>query len=109
MLTIVETPEFLRAAKKLLTEGEIEDLKNTLACNPKIGDLIKGTGGFRKIRLARQGTGKRGGYRVIYFFHNENLPLFLFTVYAKAEKENLSQAECNMLRKIAAMLANYGG
>jgi hypothetical protein len=104
--TIIETHEFMRAAKKLLTESEKEALINLLASNPTAGDLIEGTGGFRKIRLARTGSGKSGGYRVVTFFYNETKPLYLITMYAKNKKENLTKEERNQLKEIADILKN---
>ena len=67
-VTVVETPEFLAATRKLLTEDERAALVDHLARNPDAGDLISGTGGLRKLRWAVEGRGKRGGARVIYFF-----------------------------------------
>lgn len=108
MHTIVETHNFQTAAKNLLSDAEYTNLTNTLGANPEAGDVMKGTGGFRKIRIARDGSGKRGGYRVIYYYYNETLPVFLFTVYAKAEKENLTKAQQNTLAGIAEQYKKYG-
>jgi mRNA-degrading endonuclease RelE of RelBE toxin-antitoxin system len=68
LLTVIETPSFLRDAKKLLDDEEREALVNCLSSTPNAGVLIKGTGGIRKIRWAQEDTGKSGAYRVIYFF-----------------------------------------
>jgi hypothetical protein len=70
------------------------------------GDVIAGTGGFRKVRVARGGTGKRGGARVIYIFRNNKFPLFLITVFPKNEKANLTQAERNALKQRADGIFN---
>jgi len=64
-----------------------------LAAHPLSGDLMPGTGGVRKLRWAVTGRGKRGGARVIYFVHSENLPLFLLTAYAKNARVDLSAKE----------------
>ena len=70
---------------------------------------MPGTGGYRKIRFARQGMGKRGGTRVVYLYGGKDIPIFLMTVYAKNEKGNLSKAEQNALKKAAAQFfAQYG-
>lgn len=58
------------------------------------------TGGIRKLRWALPGGGKRGGARVIYFFYNETLPIFLLTLYRKNERANLSKAERNAMAKL---------
>lgn len=65
---------------------------------------MRGTGGFRKLRLARQGGGKSGGFRVIYFYYTENMPVYLFDIYAKNAKENLTQAERVAFAAISAAI-----
>ncbi len=104
MLTIVELPEFIRLSKRLLSEDERTRLVNYLAVHPAEGVLIQGTGGIRKLRWGRQGTGKRGGVRVIYYFYNEQYPLFLLTIFGKSQKVNLTQAERNELAKLTQLL-----
>lgn len=71
--------------------------------------LMAGTGGFRKARWKRTGTGKSGGVRVIYFFMLRPDLVFFADLYAKNEKENLSHAERNQLKKIAAELRKEFG
>lgn len=66
--------------------------------------MIPETGGVRKIRWARPGSGKRGGARVVYFYHNSTRPLYLLMVYAKARQENLTAEEKKAVRKLAEML-----
>ena len=108
-VSIVETPEFLSATRKLLNEEERVTLVDYLAHNPTAGDLIPATGGVRKLRWALAGRGKRGGARVIYLYHNANLPLFLLTAYAKNVQEDISQAARNDFRRLTRLLvANYG-
>ena len=101
MQTVVETPTYLKAAEALYTEAERASIVATLARDPEAGDIMPGTGGFRKLRLARAGMGKRGGARLIYLYGGEDFPIFLITLYAKAEKGNLSKAEQNTLAKMA--------
>ena len=104
MHTVAETPEFRLQAKRLLTEDEITRLIALLASDPKAGDLIPGTGGFRKLRFARKGEGKSGGYRVVYFYFNEQLPVLLASIYAKSQAENLTETQRNQLATIAAQI-----
>jgi hypothetical protein len=78
-----------------------EELIGFLAFNPEAGDVIQGTGGIRKVRWAAAGKGKRGGLRVIYYFHSEPMPLFLLMANAKSKKTDLSRAEQRALQKIA--------
>ena len=108
-ITIVETPTFLAATRKLLTAAERAALIDFLARHPDAGDLIQGTGGVRKLRWAMEGRGKRGGARVIYFFHNAEIPLFALTAYAKNEKANLSQKDRNDFRALTTLLVETYG
>jgi hypothetical protein len=110
MQTIVELPEFLRKSQDLLASEEKLSLINYLAAHPQAGDIMQGTGGIRKWRWAAQGRGKSGGVRVIYYYHNRTIPLFLLTVFGKGEKANLSKSECNDLSKFTdLLLRQYGG
>ena len=104
MITIAEVPEYIRQAEKLLTETERQDVLNYLAAHPKAGDLVEGTGGIRKLRWGRGGRGKSGGVRVIYYYHSELMPLYLITLFAKNEQDNLSKAERNELAKLVDIL-----
>lgn len=101
MYTVAETPEYLRRADKLLTDGERRDVVDYLAAHPKAGNLMQGTGGVRKLRWARAGRGKSGGVRVIYYVHGESMPLYPLTVFAKSERANPSKAERNDLADLA--------
>ena len=109
MQTVVETLTYLKAASTLFTEAERADIVSAIASEPEAGDLMPGTGGYRKRRFGRAGIGKRGGARVVYLYGGEDFPIFLITVYAKAEKGNLSKAEQNALAKMAkSFFADYG-
>src|SRR5271165_4286712 len=92
-VSVVETPEFIRAVEKLLSDRERSDLVDFLAWNPTAGDLVPGTGGVRKLRWALEGRGKRGGARIVYFHHDAGMPLFALTAYAKNERADLSQQD----------------
>ncbi len=99
--TVVETPEYIRRASKCMDEASREGFINHIAKNPLDGELITETGGARKIRwTSNSHKGKRGGARIIYYYHNENIPIFLFTAYAKNEKENITSEEKKLLKKI---------
>lgn len=107
--TIVELKGYLSEAQKLFTEEEMEDIKVSIASDPTAGVLMQNTGGVRKIRVARDGRGKSGGARVIYFFGGDEIPIFLLTVFAKNEKANLSKADCNALAKLTRELRDLYG
>ena len=94
----------MRQAEAVWDDEEREAFVNFVAGNPDAGDAIPDTGGVRKIRWVRAGTGKRGGVRVIYFYHNADRPLYLLMVYAKTRQENLSPEEKRIVRKLAAIL-----
>lgn len=105
MHTVVELPAYLAAAKTAgLDERERQDVVATVAADPAIGDVMQGTGGCRKFRLAGRGKGKSGGYRVIYVFGGEQIPVFLLTVFGKDQRDNLSKAERNELAKLTKVL-----
>jgi len=109
-IEVVETVTYQRKAEKLLTTEEQSSLITMLATDPECGVLVKGTGGVRKVRFATGGRGKSGSVRVVYFFHDLQMPLFLLTVFAKNKKANLSQAERNALKKLTANLVReFGG
>jgi hypothetical protein len=103
-ITVVETAEFLKHAARLMSDSEREELVTFVGANPEAGEIIPETGGVRKIRWAREGMGKRGGTRVIYYYHNERLPVFLLSAYAKNRKPNLSKAERNAMRRLVPIL-----
>ena len=106
LITVAETEPFQRKVSRLLTEDEKEELITYLSAFPKSGVLIQGTGGIRKLRWARSGRGKSGGVRVIYYFHNFEMPLYLLTLFGKSEKTDLSRAERNILSKAVKRLVN---
>ncbi len=108
-ITVIETDAFKARVKGRMSAEAVEAVIDLVAAEPLCGDLIQGTGGVRKLRFAVKGKGKSGGVRVVYYYHNETLPVFLMTVFAKKEKDNLTKAERNMLAKAArALRDNYG-
>ncbi len=80
-----------------------------IAADPLAGVLIRGSGGVRKRRFGLDGRGKRGGARVIYYYHDDRLPVFLLTVFAKNEQSDLSPAEIAALRKLVMVLVDSYG
>lgn len=103
-MTVLETPGFLRDATAAMADEERIEAIYFLAVNPDAGDVMPDTGGGRKLRWRAQGRGKRGGVRIIYYFHNESMPLFLLSVFAKNEKANLTKAERNEMKNLLPRL-----
>ena len=88
MRTVAETPIFQRYAAEVWSEAERSQFINFIAANPEAGDLIRGSGGCRKVRWSTSGQGKSGGARVIYFNANDGT-VWLLIVYKKAKFDNL--------------------
>ena len=104
--TIIETAAYLSAASDAgMTEEERNAVVDMLAANPLAGDVMPGCGGARKVRVAKPGRGKSGGYRVITYFAGKDVPLFLLTVFGKTERVSLSMAERNGLAALTKRLA----
>lgn len=93
----------MRQAEAVWDDDERTEFVAFIAANPEAGDVIAGTGEVRKVRRSRAGTGKRGGVRVVYFYHDANRPLYLLMVYAKARQEDLSPDE-KRVRELAVFL-----
>lgn len=89
MLTVVETQLFQKQWPAYWAEEERGEFASFLAANPEAGDVVPESGGIRKVRWKRQGMGKSGGVRVIYFIRNDADELVLLTLYAKSKTNNL--------------------
>jgi hypothetical protein len=84
-----------------LGDDDLRELQNIIIKKPDVGKLIRGTGGFRKMRFAGGSVGKSGGYRVIYMDLSAYSFVYLLIVYSKTEKATLSDAEKAILRSIS--------
>lgn len=105
--TVVELAVFVRQAKAIMSDAERAAIVDYVAANPEAGVHLGG--GLRKVRVARDGDGKSGGYRTLFAFGGVDVPLFLVGVFAKNEKGNLSKAEQVHLVQLAkTLLATYG-
>jgi hypothetical protein len=89
VFTLIETPTFVADASKLWSEEERLEFFEWLANNPDAGDVIPGSGGCRKLRWSRAGSGKRAGVRVIYFTRLSAGEIWLLLVYAKSVRDNV--------------------
>jgi len=105
MHTVIELPQFIRRAKACgVTDDERTAMIDFIAATPQCGDEMPGTGGARKVRFAKPGQGKRGGYRIITFYSGVDIPVFLLSMFAKNEKSDMSQSEKNELGKLLKIL-----
>ena len=99
MLTVVETPIFTKLSADYWEEGERLEFVSALAADPLAGAVVPGTGGVRKIRWTRPGSGKRGGVRVIYYNRTERGEVWLLLIYAKSAKENIPNHVLKSIRE----------
>lgn len=105
MQTVIETNAYLSAAKDAgMGEEERSAVVDFIASNPEAGEIMPGCGGARKLRFAKPGKGKSGGYRIITYFAGDDVPVFLLTVFGKGEKASLSQGERNALAALTKTL-----
>jgi hypothetical protein len=109
LVSVAETASYLAWAAGVLTEDERFEIVDLLASDPTCGVVLRDTGGVRKVRFARAGGGKSGGVRIVYYFYNENMPVYILAGFAKNEKANLSAAECAALRKLVERILEARG
>lgn len=106
-VSVLELAGYRRRAGELLSADEQDAVVDLVAHDPTCGDLISGTGGLRKVRVGRAGSGKRGGARVIYYFYNTEFPIVLMALYAKNEKAGLTARDkktlADTLKEIMAL------
>jgi mRNA-degrading endonuclease RelE of RelBE toxin-antitoxin system len=95
----IETQVFTKQITSLLDEAEYRQLQVTLALKPRAGDIIRGSGGLRKIRWSVRGRGKSGGIRIIYYLVADEEIYFLFA-YAKNKQEDLDNVQLRILRNL---------
>ncbi len=99
-MVIIETTTFTRLIKELMTDDEYRGLQEALVNRPEMGDLIRGSGGLRKVRWKLEGRGKSGGVRVIYCWVVADDQIRMVYVYPKGKQENLTQAQLAVLKKV---------
>ena len=97
-MVIIESYEFAQKVETFLQDEEYGELQWYLVRHPESGDLIRGGGGLRKLRWASQSKGKRGGYRIIYFFHMADDTILMVDMYKKNQQEDLSQGQLSYLK-----------
>jgi len=95
-----ETPTFTRRVTALLDDDTYAALQQFLLLHPEAGALIRGSGGFRKIRWSAPGRGKRGGVRVIYYWWNARDLISMILIYAKNEQDDLTPDQLKDLKRL---------
>lgn len=88
-------------------DAEIAEFIDFIAQNPTAGDIIEGTGGIRKLRWQRPGMGKRGGARIIYFFHDLDMPIYLLLAYAKADVGDMTPDQKRRMKQLVAEILEH--
>jgi hypothetical protein len=99
VFTFIESGFFERVRALYLDDDEYAELQQFMLQNPEAGDLVRGSGGVRKLRWRRKGSGKRGGLRVIYFVRYGPNEFWMLTLYAKAKQENVPAHTLRALKK----------
>ena len=97
-MVFVESSVFQRQRKKHLSDAQYRELQNQILERPSQGALIRGSGGLRKIRLARPGTGKSGGFRIIYYHAVSDERIYLLDLYAKSDQASLSPEQLKRIK-----------
>jgi mRNA-degrading endonuclease RelE of RelBE toxin-antitoxin system len=102
-MIFIETSIFTKLLPKYLTDDEYRLFQRYLLLNPEAGDLVRGSGGVRKVRWALEGKGKRGGIRIMYYWKKSDMEIWLLTLYSKSEKGTIPG---HILKKIAEEIEN---
>jgi mRNA-degrading endonuclease RelE of RelBE toxin-antitoxin system len=97
IMVFIETSIFTNQIQDLLNDDYVRALQEWIATSPTAGNLIKGSGGCRKLRWNTTATGKRGGIRVVYYWMKDRDMVLLLLAYAKSRTDDLSQAQIKML------------
>lgn len=108
-ITIAEVRGFSSTADTVLTKHEREALTDYLAIHPLAGDVIEETGGVRMIRWPAQSQGRNGNVRIIYFFRDLNMPVYLLAIYEKGERMSLLKSEKREIRNLVEELVETYG
>lgn len=99
-MVIVESSIFTKLINTLMSDDEYKELQEALVSRPDLGDLIKGSGGLRKVRWSLEGTGKSGGVRAIYYWVVNDGHIRMLYVYPKGKQDNLTKAQIAQLKGI---------
>lgn len=98
-MVFIETKIFTQLVKEYLSDDEYSELQQYIMKNPEVGKIIRGSGGVRKVRWAREGMGKSGGVRTIYYWAKLRDQIFMLTMYSKSEKANIDSKTLALISK----------
>ena len=99
-MLFIETPIFTKLVTDLISDDEYRKLQLALVLRPEAGKIIPGSGGLRKIRWKSDGSGKRGGLRVIYFWDVPEDTIYMLLIYKKSKQEDLTSNQLKTLRNL---------
>lgn len=99
-MIFIEIPIFTAELLTLLSDDEYREMQKVLLLEPTKGDLIRGSGGFRKMRWQQAHKGKRGGARVIYYWEKSSEKLYLIFIYKKSDQEDLTPDQVKFLKSL---------
>lgn len=97
-MIFIEASTFTKLLPKYLSDEEYQALQTYLMQKPDAGDLVRGSGGVRKVRWALDGAGKSGGVRVIYYWKTQDHEIWMLTIYSKSERATIPS---HVLKQIA--------
>jgi hypothetical protein len=106
-MQIFRTDRYRRRADRLFAEDELQSAENEIIARPSHWPVIQGTGGCRKARAARGGSGKSGGVRLIYFYRSHRGAIYLLDIYAKSEQDDLSAADKAAMRRLVKSIQEH--
>jgi hypothetical protein len=104
LIAVAETQQFQQRAAVRMSDDERQAFIQYIAAYPDAGVIVPATGGVRKVRWGVDSRGKRGGLRVMYYYHDEDMPIFLLTVFAKNEKDDITPSEKKVMRQLVSLL-----
>ncbi|HYQ72474.1 MAG TPA: type II toxin-antitoxin system RelE/ParE family toxin [Gammaproteobacteria bacterium] len=99
-MVLIETMIFTRIISELMSDDQYRELQNAIVGNPEAGDLIKKSGGLRKLRWRLEGRGKRGGSRVIYYWATADDQIYMLYAYVKNEQADFADDQLKTLKAI---------
>jgi len=102
-MIFIETSLFTKLVEALLSKEEYSNLQQYMLKKPDAGDIVPGSGGVRKLRWRKEGKGKRGGVRIIYYWKKSEDEIWMLTAYEKSKQENIPG---HILKKIAEEIKN---